>query len=221
MRPSAPASPIPISDVPAAERIPGLTSQSQHHTDNIGFWVRSCVAKICSRLAQLLWRQEAACLLRSLNNPALRACLSSLHNNPLAISILFYASKGRLRIQLSEMQSMALSICPRRNIIVESLHPSQPSSAVDWNNMSCAKSIAELSAVSELLTVDAEAGTMVHLRIILFVSAVVDLRQCRRSSSFCRDVGESATIFPHSLRLALAYPSSRSRGIPSAEKHGS
>ncbi|KAJ7842715.1 hypothetical protein B0H14DRAFT_1023987 [Mycena olivaceomarginata] len=156
MRPSAPASPIPISDVPAAERIPGLTSQSQHHTDNIGFWVRSCVAKI--RLAQLLWRQEAACLLRSLNNPALRACLSSLHNNPLAISILFYASKGRLRIQLSEMQSMALSICPRRNIIVESLHPSQPSSAVDWNNMS----IAELSAVSELLTVDAEAGTMVH-----------------------------------------------------------
>ncbi|KAJ7676232.1 hypothetical protein B0H14DRAFT_2656320 [Mycena olivaceomarginata] len=52
-----------VSSVPAAERIPGLTSQSQHHIDNIGFWVRLCVAKI--RLAQLLRRQEAACLLRT------------------------------------------------------------------------------------------------------------------------------------------------------------
>ncbi|KAJ7835753.1 hypothetical protein B0H14DRAFT_2590098 [Mycena olivaceomarginata] len=42
----APAPPIQSSDVPAAERIPGLTSQSQHHIDNIGFWVRLCVAKI-------------------------------------------------------------------------------------------------------------------------------------------------------------------------------
>ncbi|KAF7372338.1 hypothetical protein MVEN_00094000 [Mycena venus] len=51
------------------ERIPGLTSQystiisseSQHHPNNIGFWVCLCVAKI--RLAQLLWRQ-VACALR-------------------------------------------------------------------------------------------------------------------------------------------------------------
>ncbi|KAJ7720067.1 hypothetical protein B0H14DRAFT_3170520 [Mycena olivaceomarginata] len=43
-----PSPSIEIPNIPAAERIPGLTSQSQHHTDNIGFWVPLCVAKISS-----------------------------------------------------------------------------------------------------------------------------------------------------------------------------
>ncbi|KAJ6524306.1 hypothetical protein B0H19DRAFT_1085294 [Mycena capillaripes] len=101
-----------ISSAPATERIPGLTSQSQDHTDNIGFWVRLCAAKISLRNpgyrvgaiadAEKAYKFNGETYVRFYQEPwtanAFWTAQSSLPHHPAAKPVCFviYADKSKL-----------------------------------------------------------------------------------------------------------------------------